>query len=141
MSRVLAKVKDQFFNPSMIGTYLDKKTYSVLNRYGATVRTIAQRSMRKSSGKSPRGMPPYSHNRQLLRKLLFYHLDKDSKSVIVGPVLKESSKRVMIPKVQEFGGTITGFIHKKRTVSRYPARPYMKPAAEQTQGKIASWYK
>jgi hypothetical protein len=76
MSKVLAQVKKQFFNPSMIGTYLDKKTFNVLNRYGATVRTYAQRSMRKKVGRSPKGQPPHSHDKQLLRKLLFYHLDK-----------------------------------------------------------------
>lgn len=138
-----------FFNTDLIGKFLDKKTYKVMNRFGAVVRLTAQRSMRYKKGASPKGTPPNAHNKDgkkaLLRKLLFYQLGPSGKSVVVGPVLKDSTRRLVITKLHEEGGRSTTVIKengkKKRVPAVYPARPYMKPAFKTNVGKVTGWYK
>jgi len=138
-----------FFRTDLIGKYLDKKTYKVMNRFGAVVRLTAQRSMRYKKGASPKGTPPHAHNKDgkkaLLRKLLFYQLGPNNKSVVVGPVLKDSTRRLVITRLHEEGGRSTTVIRqdgkKKRVPAVYPARPTMKPAFSKNVGKVTQMYK
>lgn len=134
----LATIKRQFFDRIKVTTALDKKTLKILNRFGATVRKTAQYSMRTKKGPSAPGKPPHSHDRKLLRKLLFYSLDTSGKSVVVGPVLKESSARVMIPRLHEKGGYT---VSKDGIRRKYEKRAYMKPAFDVHVGKVAQAYR
>jgi len=136
----VAKIKKAFFNQTLIGTFLDKKTFRVLNRFGATVRKTAQFSMRNKKGPSKPGTPPNAHVKTL-KRLLFYSLDKESKKVIIGPVKISSSQKVSIPNLHEYGGTISRLNKGKKETVRYPARPYMRPAFSATTPKVATWYK
>lgn len=134
------KIKRMFFTSDGVRNLLDRKTARALSRFGAATRSYAQRSMRSKKGKAPAGTAPYAHNRKLLRKLLFFAFD-GSRSVVVGPILKDSTKRLGIPRTHEKGGTITGRGRKGEVVvSKYPARPYIAPAGAEYAPKIAEWY-
>lgn len=131
----LVKLKRLFFTEANVIKTLGRKRARALSRFGAATRAFAQRSMRPRKGKSPAGIPPYAHNRKLLRKLLFFAFDGSS-SVVVGPILKPSTRNIGIPKAHEKGGVIAG----KNGVARYPARPYMEPAGAKYLPKIKEWY-
>lgn len=135
-----ADVKKAFFDAQKVLTEVDKKTLSVLNRFGASVRITAQRSMRTKKGSSPAGTPPYSHGQKKLRKNIFYAYDSKNKSVVVGPVKFERTSNLHVPSVLEAGGTITVQTRKGTVTRVYPDRPYMNPAFQTYQGRVASWY-
>lgn len=137
------KWKKLFFRRDMIGKYLDRKTYYVLNKFGGLVRKTAQRSMRAKKGKSAKGTPPYAHGKKLLRKLLFYSMEKKKKTVIVGPVLLSKTAKIGVPSLQEEGGTIAVKLKRvdKIVTKQYPPRPFMKPSFDIHIGKVAAMYK
>lgn len=149
-SALVIKIRKWFLKPELVVKYLDKKTFYVLNRFGASVRKTSQRSMRTRKGKSEKGEPPYSHGRKQLRKLLFYSLERRrKKNVVIGPLRLQETSSLHVPKTHEEGGVITKQVKRKRKsnrdrvdtiTSRYPPRPYMKPAFDKFVGQVASWY-
>lgn len=139
----LAKVKKQFFSTKKVINFLDRKTLSVLGKFGGLVRKTAQRSMRsrKKSQKSGQGLPPFAHGRKLLRKLLFYSLDTTTQTVLVGPLLLNSTKSIGVPKLMEVGGTVADIVNGKSVTKDYKGNPFMIPAFQMHIGKVAAMYK
>lgn len=132
-----------------------------LSRFGAFVRTRARSSMRKRKKASAPGQPPSAHV-GLIRKLLFFAYEAQTKSVIVGPALINSKHGKSLVELHEKGGTlpveevqlgrefwvrkarvsIDGVPHPTRVRdAKYPARPYMKPAFDAELPKAADMFK
>jgi hypothetical protein len=132
----LIEVKKAFFSSKEIQQTVDKQTINTLSRLGAFIRRTAQFSMRSKKGPSPAGTPPHAHGQKLLRKFLFFNLDKSTKSLIVGPVRLDRTAHLHVPKIEEFGGTITVNTRKGVVTRRYPARPTMRPAGEENLKKL-----
>lgn len=100
-----------------------------------------------------------SNNGALLRELLFFAYDPRSKSVVVGPV---GFNRSPVPNLHEFGGSEAGrgrlmavdrkkrkakgdpvagrLVRLKGTV-RYPRRPFMNPALNQSMSQFAESFR
>jgi hypothetical protein len=134
------RIKDLFFDRQVVIRAVDKAKRAVLSKAGAFIRTTARHSIRQRKGSAPPGAPPHSHV-GLLRKFILFGYDRQSDSVVIGPV---GFKRSQAPQVLEHGGvtTVTRFQRgklKKRKV-RIAARRYMGPALEKEQPKLpALW--
>lgn len=139
----LFKVKKAFFDSEKVKKALDTKTRKVLSGFGARVRRTAQFSMKSRKGRkgSPPGKPPFAHGQKLLRKLLFFAYDANKKSVVIGPVLIESTKKLGVPRLHEEGGVVSVNTKKGRVVRKYPPRPYMKPAFDEHRGNVTKSFK
>lgn len=102
----LQSFKAGFFNRAKVLKAIDEAEYVSLVKAGAYVRKTAQRSMRYRKAKSNPGEPPSAHQDSpkgpLLRKLLTFAWEPETKSVVVGPPISGKSKG--IPKLHEFGG-------------------------------------
>lgn len=133
-SFVTTRMKLDFFDSKKVTRALDKNRRRALARGGAFVRTTARRSMRRKKGPSSPGQPPHAHEGSL-RKLIFFGYDRDTKSVVVGPL---PIKRSPVPSVLEFGGTIetkrvrrvNGKKKTERGRVRIAPRPSMRPALD-----------
>jgi hypothetical protein len=131
--------RSNFFDRAAVINAVDRTTRQVLSKFGAFVRQRAKTSIRKRKGTSPPGRPPYSHV-GLLRKLIEFGYDADTKSVVIGPKL--SSRPTGAPKTLEYGGTatVTDFKTKKSRRVKIAQRPYMGPAFEaEKPGLPAMW--
>lgn len=93
-------------------------------RFGAFVRTAAQRSMRSGGKKrkaSSPGEPPRAHGRRLLRKFLVFDVDTRSRTVVVGPKLLNQLdykgggilQRGTVPETLEYGGSYIRHEYRK----------------------------
>jgi hypothetical protein len=130
----LIRVKQLFLDRQAIIRYVDQKTLRVFKRFGAFVRLVAQRSMRKRKTPAPPGQPPSARKGQL-RKLIFFSFDERRKSIVVGPVLLRPDSPV--PALHEHGG----MRRYGARIAKYPKREYMKPAFQQGMLKLAQFYK
>ena len=133
-SESLIRVKQLFLDRQAIMRYVDQKTRRVFKRFGAFVRLVAQRSMRKRKTPSPPGQPPSTRKGQL-RKLIFFSFDERRKSVVIGPILLRPDSPV--PALHEYSGVRRYGSH----IAKYPKREYMKPAFQQGLSKLAQFYK
>lgn len=107
--------KKGFFDRQAVMDKVDAATRKSLNKAGASLRLIAQRSMRyvsaKGRGKKPRrvsrpGEPPRAvREHPWLRKHLYYSYDDASETVVVGPVGFRGEDPV--PGTLERGGLVT----------------------------------
>jgi hypothetical protein len=182
--------KKMFLDRDGIIKRVGKQKSRFLAWAGASVRTTARRSMRsvKSPHPSLPGTPPRSRT-GLIKKLLFFFVDKNKQTVLVGPTLANGKQTdsVPVPQLHEEGGTVTRqfafianpdatqkdgadrfvtldnagrfreqrtgkFVNKrdiKRIVSSkrakprrvtYPPRPFMQPALEKTEPKLAQFW-
>jgi len=135
------RLKSLFFDRQAVERAVDKAKRQVLSRAGALVRTAARTSIRPRRGTSAPGQPPYSHV-GLLRRLILFGYDRQSDSVVIGPV--RLHKPGSAPHVLEFGGTTImeewrGGRRRRRRV-RVRARPYMGPALARERDKLpALW--
>lgn len=126
------KFKMVFFNSARVIRAMDAATRRALTKVGAFIRTRAKTSIRKRKGVSRPGQPPHSHV-GTLRRLLFFALGPDRKSVVVGPARFGAGKA---PSRLEFGGkAIRISKHQsgkrgRRRIVRYRKRPFMGPALE-----------
>jgi len=133
------RIKDVFFDTAKVKRSVDKATRKALSRAGAFIRTTARRSIRKRKGISKPGNPPSSHEGDL-RRLIFFGLGPDKRSVIIGPV--KFNQRGNAPQALEHGGftTILKRNHKTRKFEvkqvRIAARPFMAPALEEEIPKL-----
>ncbi len=129
-------IKNLFFDRGTVMRAVDKAKRAVLSKGGAFIRTTAKHSIRTRKGSAPPGKPPHSH-KGTLRRLIFFGYDRDSDSVVVGPVGFRSSTA---PNVLEFGGTTKvktrrrGRLVTKR--ARVETRPYMGPALAKERPKL-----
>jgi hypothetical protein len=133
-SESIVKVKQLFLDRPAITRYIDRKTQRVFKRFGAFVRLVAQRSMRRRKTASPPGQPPSVHKGQL-RKLIFFSLDERRKSVVIGPILLSPDSPV--PALHEHSGTR----RYGARIAKYPKREYMNPAFREGLSRLSQFYK
>ena len=130
----IVKVKQLFLDRAAVTRYFDRKTLRVFKRFGAFVRLIAQRSMRRRKTASPPGQPPSVRKGQL-RKLIFFSLDERKKSVVIGPTLLRSDSPV--PALHEHSGVR----RYGARVAKYPKREYMKPAFREGLARLSQFFR
>lgn len=130
------RIKQMFFDRPKVKRAVDAARRRVLSKAGAFIRQTARTSIRKRKGTSKPGQPPHSHV-GLLRRFILFGYDKQSGSVVIGPVAFRTSAA---PRVLERGGTttVTRRTRGKRTERRVriAARPYMQPALEMERPKL-----
>lgn len=107
---------------------VDKVKAKNLSKAGAFIRRTDKSSLkyRKPEEDAPAGKPPYVHRSERftrervnkrtgkvtrqrqspLRELIFFALDKSTKTVVIGPALLGGRRSPTVPEVQEKGGTI-----------------------------------
>ncbi len=130
------RIKQMFFDRPKVRRAVDAARRKVLSKAGAFIRQTARTSIRKRKGSSKPGNPPHSHV-GLLRRFILFGYDRQSDTVVVGPVGFRDSTA---PRVLERGGTTTVTRRRrgKRTERRVriAARPYMNPALEKERPKL-----
>ncbi len=98
------RIKQLFFDRQRVQRAVDSARRRVLSQAGAFIRQAAKTSIRKRKRPAPPGHPPHSHV-GLLRRFILFGYDRQTDSVVVGPVGFAKSN---VPHVLEFGGvTIT----------------------------------
>jgi len=110
-----------------IGKILRRKrraTIRTIQWFAGAVRKAAVRSLKRRKGPSPKGSPPHSKTRRL-PKAIRYHVDRVAETAIVGPTFEGVG---LAGAAHEFGDTFRG--------DRFPPRPYMTPALEETLPRI-----
>jgi hypothetical protein len=158
-----AKMKSMFFDRPAVKRNLDRTTYRFMNRYGATVRKVARRSIkhRRLGTSAPPGKPPFGHFGQL-KKFLLYGFDSGRKTVVVGPTLLPRKRGLTfghtVPEALEYSGVVGADLytfpsgktyrylsrskrkHAKRRRVKMTIRehPYMHPAAAKVQDTMAN---
>lgn len=163
-NRNLNKFKSGFFDRVAVQRIVDEARLKGLNKFGALVRTIAMRSMRKRKKSSAPGQPPSVH-RGDLKRLLFYSYDTLTRSVVAGPVAFNPGRwkrpiNATVPQVLEGGGRIAvrevqlsggkWVRATKRLANKHrPERsriipihphPYMNPALEKALPKFPGFF-
>ncbi|WP_439624067.1 hypothetical protein [Gemmata sp.] len=139
-----AKMRSMFFDASPAVRRLDRKTRRVLSKFGAYTRRSAQTSMKDDPKRgdvrvetyAKPGAPPRARGKKLLKRMLFFGYDADTKSVVTGPVRLQRTQDRHVPLVLEQGGTIT----RRGKARRYRRHPYMKPAFDKNTGWVAAEY-
>lgn len=123
----LREIKAGFFDTQAVKNAVSAANRKALSKFGAFVRRRAQTSIRKSKKSAQPGEPPKSHEGSL-RRLIFFSLDLNRLSVIIGPV---KFRKGDAPRLLEKGGTTTRPTKTKgmRTL-RYRGNPFMAPAAK-----------
>lgn len=104
--------KGMFFDRAKVQMEVGKRMAAILNNFGAMVRKIAMRSIRKRKKTSQPGSPPSSHT-GLLKRFIFYSYDRLRRSVVIGPIrlnarsgLNQGAKGRTIPQTLEYGGDV-----------------------------------
>lgn len=153
----LIDVKKMFFDARGMKRGVNKAKFKFLSKAGAFVMTRARQSMRSSKKTSAPGEPPRAHGRKLLKRNVFFALDRAAEMTLVGPIFLNQvdrdkdgqPMRGTVPSVLEYGGVIkilevfkfgkwqradqrstrrlAGLPTRLRTV-RIAARPFMGPA-------------
>ena len=100
----------------------------ILRRAGASVRRVAQRKVVTSPKPSLPGQPPHSR-RGLLKRGLLFGVERDGKSVLVGPGFRFVGESM---SAHEFGG--------KYRKERYPKRPLMGPSLKESVPHLAKMW-
>ncbi len=130
------RIKQMFFDRTKVKRAVDAARRRVLSKAGAFIRQTARTSIRKRKGTSKPGSPPHSHV-GLLRRFILFGYDKQSDSVVIGPV---GFKASAAPRVLERGGTTTVTRRRRGRRSerrvRIAARPYMQPSLEKERPKL-----
>jgi hypothetical protein len=136
--RPIVQFKAYFSDRANVQAAVNKTILSKLNYIGGYVRTVVKNSIRKAKGRhsvSVAGKPPLGHI-GLFKKNIFFAIEPERDSVIIGPALL-NAKGQNVPETLEFGGSTVIYSHKKRKKVTIKARPYMQPALEHSQNKIA----
>lgn len=130
------RIKELFFDRPKVKRAVDAARRKVLSKGGAFIRQTARTSIRKRKGTSKPGSPPYSHV-GLLRRFILFGYDRQSESVVIGPV---GIKGSTAPRVLEQGGTTTVTRRRRGKQTerrvRVAARPYMNPALDKERSKL-----
>ncbi len=124
---VVIKTRYQFDRMKLVEA-VGRAKASALMKIGAFIMRFAQWSMHRRSGPSSPGSPPNVHQGQL-RDLIIFAADGASGAVAVGP---KPFARVEAPRLNEFGGYAPALATRSlvRNSRYYPARPFMRPARE-----------
>ena len=105
-----------------------KASREFLKRAGAYVRTVARRKVLTSPKPSLPSQPPHSR-RGLLKRGILFGLERDGKSVLVGPGFRFVGESMW---AHEFGG--------KYRKERYPKRPLMGPSLKESVPHLAKMW-
>jgi hypothetical protein len=142
LNESLIKVKSLFFDREAVIRCVDKTILKNLSWIGGYIRRVAKNSIKKAKSyhaASAVGKPPLSHT-GLLKNFIFSSFDKSKDSVVVGPVLLKT-KGKNAPHNLEYGGQTTMQRRAKTKQITIRPRPYMRPAMDASQGKIAQIWK
>ncbi len=169
LGMTVSQAKGSFFDADRVLRAKDNAERRVLSKFGAYVRRAAKSSIRKRRRAAPPGMPPSSHT-GVLRQFIFFALEPERHTVIVGPaktnqVFFDRHRQPVkgtVPSVLEYGGEVTILEYKigsqwyradlrsrrrlaeratrYRTVS-IAARPYMHPAMAKEKPKLPAMWK
>jgi len=134
------EIKQLFFDSPKVVRAVDSTTRRVLSKFGAFVRRTARSSIRKRKRISEPGSPPSSHS-GLLKKFIFFGYDPAKRSVVIGPERLSQSGRGEAPHLLEYGGTGTVERRGKRRRAKVRARPFMGPAFEKEEPKLAAMWR
>ena len=132
----IARVKKLFLDRAEVTSRLDKGTATAFRIIGARVRLNARNSIRKAPKKrrSTGRRAPYDRTGRL-KKFIFFSLDRETDSLVVGPVKLESVAAENAPELLEYGGI--GRNSKTGESVEYEAFPYMTPAFERERPRIS----
>ena len=149
-----------FFDSDKIMKAVDKGIRKQLGWFGGYVRKASMNSLKDVPNAGSPGNPPHVHTvylkkhtgkkgknrvkltvfkaRSLFKDSILYSYNAKAQEVIIGPFLfKDGDASNPVPGLLEKGGvtrkTIKSKTGKTRVkISRYPARPYMRPAFERS---------
>jgi len=113
------------FDEDGLVAWMARASREFLRRAGAYVRRVAQRKVVTSPKPSQPGQPPHSRH-GLLKRGLPFGLERDGKSVLVGPGFRFVGESM---SAHEFGG--------KYRRERYPKRPLMGPSLKESVPHLA----
>lgn len=142
----LDAAKKLFFDARRVENPAARAQLKMLSRFGAFVRRRAMSSIRRRKRISDPGQPPSSHT-DLLKRFIFFFVEKSDRNVIIGPILLNRGNDA--PRLLEHGGDAVrrraAAQNRHRAASRlsgslrvrYRARPFMKPAFDQEVSKSA----
>ena len=112
----LIQVKELFFDRKGLLQTMHKTELKVLAKAGALGMTVARRLIRPGKGTSQEGKPPKGHGKQLLRRNVFFGIDKSlaDPDCLIGPVALNQTYpgkdgqpvRGTVPRVLEASGEI-----------------------------------
>lgn len=152
-SKNLVQVKGMFFDRALMDKTMDRTKLKFLSKAGAFVMTRARQSIRPSKKESKSGEPPRAHGKKLLKRNIFFGLDKAADTTLVGPIrLNQPTFAVEptsgpVPSILEHSGTVrihevfklgkwrpmrpgdTGLPVRTRS-HQMQARPFMQPALD-----------
>ena len=131
---------DMFFDSRRVRRAVDRAKRSVLSKAGAFVRRRARQLIRPRRRSARPGEPPSSHT-GLLRRFIYFGYERESESVVVGPVpfpgRQPYGPRTTVPEVLETGGTVTAAEDGEQVTRNYPGHPFMSPALEAERDNFA----
>ena len=116
------------FDEDGIVARIARASREFLKRAGAYVRRVAQRKVVTSPKPSQPGQPPHSR-RGLLKRGILFGVERDGKSVLVGPGFRFVGESM---SAHEFGG--------KYRKERYPKRPLMGPSLKESVPHLAKMW-
>lgn len=126
-----------FFDRPEVIRRLERKQLRVLSRTGGFARKTARRRMKEGGfGERQRfskpGQSPRFHTRRL-KDLIFYALESNKDSVVIGPVSFQSQAALALgaktgAQLLEEGGII--YFPRRKKTGRIDARPYMAPTMQ-----------
>ena len=116
------------FDEDGLVAWMARASREFLKRAGAYVRRVAQRKVVTSPKRSLPGQPPHSR-RGLLKRGLLFGVERDGKSVLVGPGFSFVGESM---SAHEFGG--------KYRKERYPKRPLMEPSLKESAPHLAKMW-
>lgn len=150
--------KEGFFDRKRVVNAVDKATFRIFKEWGRKTRSRAQKSLKYGDRPAPAGQPPTAHRSRtitrksrktgktrrrsvsFLREFLYFVLDTESKSVVVGPARLNSTVDPKALPALEYGGMATILTHGKRKRVSIREHPFMRPAAAaETAGLPAQW--
>lgn len=119
------------WNDKKLKRAAEQGTYRSLGHAAASLRLIAQRSIRKSDKPAPEGQPPHTQTRRLPRSIL-YAVDKRAGSAVIGP----SRDRIGLAGGEHEHGRVFGGRKPK-----HPARPFMGPALRKAAPRMPRFWR
>jgi hypothetical protein len=148
-----------FFDKEIVIEAVGAATAKVLSKFGSLVRKRAQKSLHVNKNSAPAGSPPFIHTTRkktrvsqrtgqvrtrsisLLREYIWFSYDKQTNSVVIGPVRLDSTVTPDALPALEYGGSSTAIGRKAGTFRRIPVtikpHPFMAPAFEAEQPGLA----
>lgn len=136
-----AEVKRRYFDQAKIIKMLDRKSRNALIKAGAYIRRSAMQSMRSSKKSAPPGQPPRAHKNPYLKTGIRFGYDANERRMVCGPLLRQQTRGLGIPKLLEKGGMVIRMQGQKLRQMTYKGNPYMQPALDKNVNKIADSFK